>query len=108
MMTLWQVNDRATNLFMTSFFRHYSQGMSKRQAFRMAQQEVRSYTAEGTSSGSRGTSGKEKMLNKGKMSGKAPKSSPHAPQPPKGGAASSEVSHPYASPYYWAGFILLD
>ena len=108
MMTLWQVNDRATNLFMTSFFRHYSQGMSKRQAFRAAQQEVRNYTADDTSSESRGTSGKEKMLNKGKMGG-------HAPQPPKGGGESSvvseqgvEVSHPYASPYYWAGFILLD
>ncbi len=122
MMTLWQVNDRATNLFMTSFFRHYSQGMSKRQAFRAAQQEVRSYTAEGTSSGSRGTSGKEKMLNKGKMGGHAPQPpkgggsvtgyglrvTEEAPQPPKGGAESSEVSHPYASPYYWAGFILLD
>ena len=109
MMTLWQVNDRATNLFMTSFFRHYSQGMSKRQAFRMAQQEVRNYTADGTSSGSRSAL-HEKYKNKGKMG-----DSSHAPQPPKGGAESSvvseqgvEVSHPYASPYYWAGFILLD
>ena len=102
MMTLWQVNDRATNLFMTSFFRHYSQGMSKRQAFRMAQQEVRNYTAEGTSSGSR-SSLHEKYKSKGKMTGQAPK-------PPKGGVESSVGAnpHPYASPYYWAGFILLD
>ena len=103
LMAIWPVDDKATQLLMTSFYRNLNQGMSKRQAFRMAQQEVRSYTAEGTSSGSRGTSGKEKMLNKGKMGG-------HAPQPPKGGVESSEGAnpHPYASPYYWAGFILLD
>lgn len=103
LMAIWPVSDEATQLLMNFFYRYYSQGMSKRQAFRMAQQEVRNYTADDTSSESRGTSGKEKMLNKGKMGG-------HAPQPPKGGVASSEGAnpHPYASPYYWAGFILLD
>ena len=136
LMALWKVDDDATRMLTTAFYRHYSQGMSKRQAFRMAQQEVRNYTAEGTSSGSRGTSGKEKMLNKGKMGGHAPQPTKgggsvtgdglrvteETPQPTKGGAESSEVSkqaaevskeggevsHPYASPYYWAGFILLD
>ena len=122
LMALWKVDDDATRMLTTAFYRYYSQGMSKRQAFRMAQQEVRNYTAEGTVSGSRGTSGKEKMLNKGKMGGHAPQPpkgggsvtgdglrvTEEAPQPPKGGAESSEVSHPYASPYYWAGFILLD
>ena len=107
LMAIWPVSDEATQLLMNFFYRYYSQGMSKRQAFRMAQQEVRSYTAEGTSSGSR-SSLHEKYKNKGKMTGQAP-------QPPKGGVESSvvseqgvEVSHPYASPYYWAGFILLD
>ena len=105
LMAIWPVSDEATQLLMNFFYRYYSQGMSKRQAFRMAQQEVRNYTADDTSSESRGTSGKEKMLNKGKMG-----DSSHAPQPPKGGAASLEGAnpHPYASPYYWAGFILLD
>ena len=108
LMAIWPVDDKATQLLMTSFYRNLNQSMSKRQAFRMAQQEVRNYTTDDTSSESRGMSGKEKMLNKGKMGG-------HAPQPPKGGVESSvvseqgvEVSHPYASPYYWAGFILLD
>ena len=78
LMAIWPVSDEATQLLMNFFYRHYSQGMSKRQAFRAAQQEVRNYTADDTSSESRGTSGKEKMLNKGKMGG-------HAPQPPKGG-----------------------
>jgi len=104
LMAIWPVSDEATQLLMNFFYRYYSQGMSKRQAFRMAQQEVRNYTAEGTSSGSR-SSLHEKYKNKGKMG-----DSSHAPQPPKGGAASLEGAnpHPYASPYYWAGFILLD
>ena len=109
LMAIWPVDDKATQLLMTSFYRNLNQGMSKRQAFRMAQQEVRSYTAEGTVSEDNGRSVlHEKYKNKGKMTGQAP-------QPPKGGDESlevskqgGEVSHPYASPYYWAGFILLD
>ena len=137
LMALWKVDDDATRMLTTAFYRHYSQGMSKRQAFRMAQQEVRSYTAEGTVSENNGRSVlHEKYKNKGKMTGQAPQPpkgggsvtgdglrvTEEAPQPPKGGAESSEVSkqaaevskeggevsHPYASPYYWAGFILLD
>ena len=78
---------------MTSFFRHYSQGMSKRQAFRLAQQEVRNYTGESSSDDSKALmSGKERMQSKSNLTSHQP----------------SEVSHPYASPYYWAGFILLD
>ena len=100
MMSLWQVSDDATRLLMTSFYRNLSQGMSKREAFRNAQQEVKNYTTGDTSSESRGMSGKEKMLNKGKMGG--------GNQPSDVSHQKSDVSHPYASPYYWAGFILLD
>lgn len=58
-MSLWQVDDRATQMLMTAFYRYlYSPNMTKHQAFRAAQQEVR---------------------NNG-----------------------------FESPYYWAGFILLD
>ncbi len=99
MMTLWQVNDRATNLFMTSFFRHYSQGMSKRQAFRLAQQEVRNYTGEGSAHGENRSALHDKYKNKGKI---------ESHQPSEVSGQKSDVSRPYASPYYWAGFILLD
>ena len=107
MMTLWQVNDRATNLFMTSFFRHYSQGMSKRQAFRLAQQEVRNYTGEGSSDDSKALmSGKERMQSKSNLTSHQP--SEVSGQKSDVSGQKSGVSHPYASPYYWAGFILLD
>lgn len=103
MMTLWQVNDRATNLFMTSFFRHYSQGMSKREAFRKAQQAVRSYTGEVLSSESKALmSGKERMQSKSNLVSTQQVASNGSEKQP------AKPEHPYASPYYWAGFVLLD
>ena len=58
LMSLWKVDDTATQMLMTSFYRHYTKGKTKRDALRRAQQELR-----------------------------------------KNG---------YKSPYYWAGFVLLD
>ena len=100
MMTLWKVNDDATQLLMNFFYRHYSRGMSKRQAFRLAQQEVRNYTGEGSSDDSKALmSGKERMQSKSNLT---------SHQPSEVSGQKSDVSRPYASPYYWAGFILLD
>ena len=100
MMTLWKVNDDATQLLMNFFYRHYSRGMSKRQAFRLAQQEVRNYTGESSADGENRSTLHEKYKQKGKGVGKS--------QPSEVSGQKSGVSHPYASPYYWAGFILLD
>ena len=100
MMTLWKVNDDATQLLMNFFYRHYSRGMSKRQAFRLAQQEVRNYTGESSAHGENRSALHEKYKQKGKGVGKS--------QPSEVSGQKSDVSRPYASPYYWAGFILLD
>ena len=40
-MTLWKVNDRATSLFMTTFYRNLFSGASKYDAFTAAQKAVR-------------------------------------------------------------------
>lgn len=93
LMTLWKVNDRATQLFMTAFFRHYSRGENKRDAFCHAQQEVRNYTeTDEVKDGDRGLQ-QQNLQNRKKPSGRT---------------AAVVKEHPYASPYYWAGFILLD
>lgn len=97
LMALWKVDDEATRILMTAFYRHMNEGETKREAFRHAQQEVRNYKGEDNESENRTiASGKEKMLNKGKLS--------------SGSTQPSTVAnpHPFASPYYWAGFILLD
>lgn len=41
LMSLWSVNDRATQLMMTSFYANLQNGMERNEAFRMAQQHVR-------------------------------------------------------------------
>lgn len=58
-MSLWQVDDNATQLMMSEFYANLAQGLSKREAFTKAQNKLRSMEE-------------------------------------------------YSSPYYWAGFIMLD
>lgn len=41
LMALWKVDDKATQILMTSFYRLYTEGKTKREALRLAQQEVR-------------------------------------------------------------------
>lgn len=99
LMALWKVDDDATRLLMTAFYRNYSNGQNKREAFRNAQLEVRNYTGSESDADDRAiASGKEKMKKKSAVSS----------QPSVVSDQQSAVSHPYASPYYWAGFILLD
>ena len=40
-MSLWKVNDYITQMMMTSFYEHLLSGKSKRDSFRLAQQENR-------------------------------------------------------------------
>ena len=100
LMSLWKVDDDATRMLMTSFYRYYVNGMSKRAAFRKAQQEVRNYagTETGDESVDRAAS-QDRFKNKGKLSHEGQSQMPMKEDAPK---------YPYQSPYYWAGFILLD
>lgn len=41
LMSLWKVNDQATSLMMTDFYKHLTAGYSRHEAFSMAQQTIR-------------------------------------------------------------------
>ena len=93
LMALWKVNDDATRMLMTAFYRNYSKGQTKRAAFRNAQQEVRTYTRTETRPVENASSAGKDKMRKGQ-------SSPITTE--------TTTTQPYKDPYYWAGFILLD
>lgn len=47
LMTLWKVDDEATQLFMTEFYRDYLKNNSKQHALKKAQEYLKNYTSEG-------------------------------------------------------------
>lgn len=83
--TLWAVNDKATDVFMKAFYHHWiEKGQEMHTAFRQAQQSVRDYAVAETPR-------------------RAATLARHAAQP-----AAPVMAHPFASPQYWAPFILID
>ena len=45
LMSLWKVDDRATQILMTQFYKHLVSGQSKRQSLQSAQKELKEYNA---------------------------------------------------------------
>ena len=86
MMSLWKVDDRATRLLMTRFYKYLLEGVDKHEALQRAQTELRTMDVEVESRNSsrRAISSRAKRAKKNK------------------------VTKLYADPYYWAAFILLD
>ena len=93
LMSLWKVHDNATHLLMTEFYKNLLAGESKFESLRKAQKYVRDYEEEiEITPNKRWESQIRQKMNKSKEP---------APQKIK------KIKR-YASPYYWAAFILLD
>ncbi len=86
--TLWSVNDQATSVFTILYYQYLEQGKTRPEALRLAQFDLRSYQS-------------VQALNKSTPEN----SSEHLGQKVDNPKNSSEVKYPYASPYYWAGFL---
>ena len=85
LMSLWKVDDKATRILMTLFYKHLTEGKSKHEALRLAQRQLRTMDVETASRRARhAISSRAKRARK---------------NPPK---------KQYEDPYYWAAFILLD
>jgi CHAT domain-containing protein len=92
MLSLWEVDDRATSLLMTRFYRNWlgrrpglAQPLSKAEALREAKAWLRGLTSEEV---------EEELTSmaRGEVHEKT---------------AKPVTAHPFAHPHYWAGFILM-
>ena len=94
LMSLWKVDDEATRLLMTLFYKNLTSGMSKYESLKQAQKYVREYEAEVEIK-----SDEKKHLNANQNE-----------QARKDAAKEKEFKKvkKYQDPYYWAAFILLD
>jgi CHAT domain-containing protein len=95
LMSLWKVDDTATQMLMTQFYTNLTSGMSKRKSLLEAQRYVREYEEEETiTTNGNLTSFQKKQLENKDISVMQ--------------KTDTQPVHPYSDPKYWAAFILLD
>ena len=90
LMSLWKVDDTATQLLMTQFYKNLLSGMGKYEALAAAQKYLRELEVEVKP---------EKTAFQQIMDGKDGKKEKNP---------GSRTVRKYANPYYWAAFVLLD
>ena len=117
MISLWDVNDEATGMLMTTFYEGLLQGKPKHQALRDAQEKVRTFKGN-TAQAQRAITEEEEYMTEveEELAGNTRAARPLKFLRQNGGqGAASTASEesakekiPYAAPRYWAAFILLD
>lgn len=117
MMSLWDVNDEATGMLMTTFYQGLLQGKSKQQALHDAQERVRTFTGT-TTQAQRAIEEEEEYMTKveDELAGNDRAARPLKFLRQNNGQNSTNTTSsepakpkiPYAAPRYWAAFILLD
>lgn len=93
-MSLWKVDDDATQMLMTQFYKNISSGQSKYEALHSAQNYVRNYEA--VLETNTDNSSKYSAIGKEQARQNAEKSK------------ETKKTKKYSDPRYWAAFILLD
>lgn len=100
-MSLWPVNDAATQLLMTEFYNNWiTLHQPKREAFHNAQNTVRNYTTTTVQQASN-TSAHQNAINKIIKNKQSDNTATSDEQ-------QTIVTQPFKEPVYWAGFVMLD
>ena len=94
-MSLWKVNDEATRLLMTQFYKNLTSGLSKYESLRSAQKFVREYEVE-----------IEEQNDKSSVLEKL--STRQTSQVETDNKKAKKKVKKYQDPKMWAAFILLD
>ncbi|MCH5219345.1 MAG: CHAT domain-containing protein [Muribaculaceae bacterium] len=95
MMSLWKVDDQATQMLMTKFYDEFLHGKSKSEALTMAQHFVRTYEKEVEIDSNANLTASQRRRKEAQ--GESLEQS-----------IEKKISRPYEDPKYWAAFILLD
>lgn len=96
LMSLWKVDDRATQMLMTKFYEHFLSGKSKLESLTLAQQYIREFEEEVIADGDSVLTASQKRRKEMQNENVEV-------------ATYEKVKiRPFADPKYWAAFILLD
>ena len=94
LVSLWNVDDRATRLLMTRFYTHLAGGATMTDALRMAQDDVRRHAVSVDVETNEDDTTRPQVRRLGRWVW------PKKTRP--------VTLHPYADPRYWAAFVLID
>jgi len=94
LLSLWLVDDTATKILMTEFYKHLAAGLPATQSLQRAQFYLRTYTRETAHSEDAGLATMPPQRARPYLRSQQNR--------------NEENRYPYSSPYYWAAFVLLD
>lgn len=108
LVSLWPVDDRATQMLMESFYRHYLSGRSKADALALARAELRAYTQPADTPESAGMTAPSDLSDQDLTPAQRRRLQKQTGTAATGSAAPDAPAHPYDAPRYWAAFVLVD
>lgn len=96
LMSLWKVDDKATQMLMTRFYEHFLSGKTKQESLKLAQNFIRDYEEE------------IEITDESNMTASQRRKNERMDNSQTDSSVKKAKVKPFEDPKYWAAFILLD